>query len=73
MESEEPLWNVQEVAAYLRMSTKWVYRFASTGRLPCCHVGGARRFDPRTIRAWARGTEDPGPVGLTIRPVSPTR
>lgn len=62
METGERLWNVQEVASYLRMSTKWVYRFAATGRLPCCHVGGARRFEPEAIRAWARVQQSGAPV-----------
>jgi excisionase family DNA binding protein len=50
-----PLWDAKEVAAYLKTSLKWVYLHASKGTLPCCHVGGLRRFEPDAIRAWARG------------------
>jgi excisionase family DNA binding protein len=48
----EPLWTVADVAAFLKTSKKWVYHHASTGRLPCVHVGGLRRFEPAAIRAW---------------------
>ena len=51
----EPLWDAKDVAAYLKASLKWVYLHASKGTLPCCHVGGLRRFEPEAIRAWARG------------------
>jgi excisionase family DNA binding protein len=60
----EPLWDAKEVAAYLKASLKWVYLHASKGTLPCCHVGGLRRFEPEAIRAWARGERDGSVVHL---------
>jgi excisionase family DNA binding protein len=51
----EPLWTVREVAEFLRLSTKTVYRLSAEGRLPCVKLGGSLRFMPNRIRAWASG------------------
>lgn len=47
------LWTVNEVADRLGMSRTWVYEHAASGELPCLHIGGALRFDPEAIRAYA--------------------
>lgn len=55
IEPLEPLWTSQDVAAYLQASVSWVRKASSSGRLPCIRIGALVRFDPETIRAWARG------------------
>jgi excisionase family DNA binding protein len=60
--SSEPLWTVKEVAAYLKVSTAWVYMHAEDGTLPSVRIGGLRRFHPEDIRAYARGEWKPAPV-----------
>jgi excisionase family DNA binding protein len=50
------LWSVAEVAAYLRVSRSWVYHRVAAGELPCLHIGALVRFEPESIRAYARGT-----------------
>jgi len=56
----ESLWTAKEVAAYLKVSTSWVYMHAEAGTLPSVRIGGLRRFDPEAIRAYARGEWKPG-------------
>jgi excisionase family DNA binding protein len=56
------LWNANDVASYLRVSRSWVYQRAESGELPCLHVGGLIRFDPATVRAFARGEIQPTKV-----------
>ena len=51
----EPLWTVDEVAAYLRVSRSWVYQRSNGGDLPCLKIAGVLRFDPDAIKAVARG------------------
>jgi excisionase family DNA binding protein len=55
MSSPEPLWNAVDVARFLKASRSWVYQKAEAGVLPCLRLGGLLRFDPETVRAWARG------------------
>lgn len=52
---DDRLWDANDVADYLRVSRSWVYHRAEAGQLPCARVGGLLRFDPATIRAYARG------------------
>lgn len=49
----EPLWTWAEVAAYLRKSESWVRHKTADGTLPSMQIGGARRYDAGTIRAYA--------------------
>jgi len=46
----EPLWTLAEVAEYLSVSP------TSVGRLdiPRVRLGGAVRYDPETVKRWAR-------------------
>ena len=53
---EGELWNVSEVARFLKTSKSWVYQATASGRLPSVRVGHLRRFDPAKIRAWATAT-----------------
>lgn len=64
----ESLWKVADVARYLGLSRSWVYQRAESGELPSLKVGGALRFEPEAIRAYARGEQQPGQV-LPLRRV----
>lgn len=65
----EPLWTAKDVAAYLKVSTSWVYLHAEDGSLPSVRIGGLRRFFPVQIHAFARGEPIPtsNVVGLPAR------
>lgn len=56
------LWDANDAARYLKVSRSWVYQRAESGELPCLHVGGLIRFDPATVRAFARGEIQPTKV-----------
>jgi transcriptional repressor of dcmA and dcmR len=47
----EPLWTLEDVAAFLRVSTATVRRWTNTGALPCYRVGGnrERRFSRQDV------------------------
>lgn len=53
--TEEPLWEADDVAAYLKVSKQWVYTEAREGRLPCAQLGRYRRFRKSEIDEWLRG------------------
>jgi excisionase family DNA binding protein len=48
---ERRLWDVRDVAHYLKVSRSWVYQKVEAGLLPHLRVGGLVRFDPAAIRA----------------------
>src|SRR2546425_2808694 len=56
--AEQTLWDVRDVARYLKASVSWVYKAAERGELPCIRVGGLLRFDPRAVRAFAAGPSE---------------
>ena len=43
---------VKEVAAYLKLSTDLIYRFAQQGKIPASRVGGRWRFNRKKIDKW---------------------
>jgi len=51
--AQQTLWDVRDVARYLKASVSWVYKAAERGELPCIRVGGLLRFDPHAVRAFA--------------------
>lgn len=53
----DSLWDPSDVAAFLRVSRSWVYQKAEAGLLPVIRMPGSAllRFDPETMRAYARG------------------
>src|SRR5262245_45966616 len=55
----DELWDANGVARYLKVSRSWVYQKAEEGTLPFLRVGGLIRFDPATVRAFARGETRP--------------
>jgi len=61
-DARDELWDANGVARYLKVSRSWVYQKAEEGALPCLRVGGLIRFDPATVRAFARGETRPPKV-----------
>ena len=51
----QTLWDVHDVAQYLKASVSWVYKAAERGELPCVRIGALLRFDARAVRAVALG------------------
>lgn len=70
-EVPEAYWKAQDVARFLSVSEKWVYKHAAAGTLPNSRFGSNLRFDPGAIRAYAercsRGANDVG----TVLPFNP--
>ncbi len=52
--NDHQLWDANDVARYLKVSRSWVYHRAEAGQLPHLRVGGLLRFDPATVKAFAR-------------------
>jgi excisionase family DNA binding protein len=46
----DELWDVTDVARYLKVSKSWVYHRAEAGLLPYRRIGGLLRFEPERIR-----------------------
>jgi len=49
------LWNVADVARFLKVSRSWVYHRAEAGLLPCVRIGSLLRFNPEVVRGLANG------------------
>jgi excisionase family DNA binding protein len=49
----EPLWTIEDVAGYLRVSVETLYRWRHrrTGP-PAARVGRHLRYDPAAVREW---------------------
>jgi len=58
--SQEALWDVRDVAWFLKASVSWVYKAVERGDLPCVRIGGLLRFDAGAVRAFAVGPSDAG-------------
>ncbi len=50
--SPNPAWTVRQVAEYLSVNERTVYRIAERGELPAFKVGDAWRFRREDIDAW---------------------
>lgn len=48
----EPAMSVHDVAAYLNVDEKTIYRLAQRGELPGFKVAGAWRFEREDIKSW---------------------
>jgi excisionase family DNA binding protein len=47
------LWDVTEVAEFLKLAVGTVYHLLSQKRIPCVRISSrCVRFDPQTIEAW---------------------
>lgn len=54
MGDSPPAMTVREVAAYLNVNEKTVYRLAQRRELPGFKVAGAWRFRPEDIEGWVQ-------------------
>jgi len=52
VEMEEKLLTAEDLAAYLNVCTKTVYRMLRRGQLPCYRVAGVWRFRKEAIDQW---------------------
>ena len=50
--SESDMMTIRELASYLKMAEKTLYRLASEGKLPGFKVGAAWRFGKSEIDKW---------------------
>ena len=57
----EPLWTLEDVASFLRVSTATVRRWTNAGLLPCYRVGGnrERRFVRGEVMAFIEAQRQP--------------
>jgi excisionase family DNA binding protein len=55
--SPSPAWTVRQVAEYLSVNERTVYRMAERGELPAFKVGDAWRFRREDIEAWIEGQQ----------------
>lgn len=64
------MWGPADVAAFLQVSRSWVYQKAEAGLLPVIRMPGSAllRFDPETMRAYARGEWQPPKIPV-VAPV----
>lgn len=61
---EDGMWDSVDVAKYLKVSQSWVYRQFGLGLIPGVRLPGSAqmRFDPKIIKAYARGEWKPATV-----------
>ena len=52
MKKQDEILTLQEVAAYLKLTDKSIYRLAQSGRIPAFKAGGAWRFRRSDIEGW---------------------
>jgi len=67
--TDEPLWTLEEVAAYLRVSERTIRRWVRLEVIPCVRFGAPDsdshrprklvRFEPGVVRRWASGKGGP--------------
>jgi excisionase family DNA binding protein len=50
--TNQPLLRVTDIANWLRLSSKAVYRMAEEGRIPSVKISNRLRFDPDAICQW---------------------
>ena len=56
--TEDAVFTVQELAAYLRMKPVTIYKHVKIGKLPCFKVGANWRFKKSTIDRWIAEQEE---------------
>jgi excisionase family DNA binding protein len=55
--ADDEIFIIKEVAAYLKLAEKTVYRLASEGKLPGFKAGGSWRFRKSEVDAWIKEQE----------------
>ncbi|PIU67940.1 MAG: DNA-binding protein [Armatimonadetes bacterium CG07_land_8_20_14_0_80_40_9] len=51
---EEKALTVKQIAEYLQVNERTIYKLAQTGKIPCFKVAGTWRFWKRDIEEWTR-------------------
>ena len=59
----EPAMTVREVATFLNVDEKTIYRLAQKGELPGFKVAGAWRFQRTDIQRWIDSRKGPSAAG----------
>lgn len=49
---DDTILTIKEVAAYLKVNERTVYRLAASGNIPAFKVGGSWRFRKDTLEQW---------------------
>ena len=57
--SSEGVLTLAEVAAYLKLTERTIYRLASAKKIPAFKVGGVWRFSLQEIERWIRNQGSP--------------
>ena len=55
---QDQILTVEEVAAYLRLSTATIYRMALAGEMPAKRIGRSWRFSQTLIDEWLRAQDN---------------
>lgn len=63
----EIVMTVKEVADYLRVNQRTVYRLAVEHKLPGFKVGATWRFQRAAIDGWIAGQSSPAPAAATAK------
>lgn len=69
----EPLWTVHEAAAYLKMSSSWLYKRVAEGAVPHVKLGNIVRFVPDQVRQFAVAAATVAPPGARVIPLNAAR
>lgn len=54
LEKIESALTVTQLARVLSVSSRTIYQYAASGRIPSIKIGSAVRFDPAVIASWLR-------------------
>lgn len=64
LETSNRMLTIKEVAEYLSVHEKTIYRLVKSGELPALRVGGQWRFEKKVLDAWIQNrtnAENPQP------------
>tara|TARA_R110002072_G_scaffold302794_1_gene488779 strand:+ start:13355 stop:13540 length:186 start_codon:yes stop_codon:yes gene_type:complete len=48
----DTIWTIKEVAEYLKVNERTIYRLAASGELPAFKVGNSWRFKQADLEKW---------------------
>jgi excisionase family DNA binding protein len=53
--NEEQILTIKQVADYLKVTERTIYRLAAAKKIPAFKVGGTWRFSRHDLESWIRG------------------
>lgn len=65
--TDESLWTIADVARFLQVTEKTVYRLAQSSRIPAFKLGWVWRFREAEVREWVEAQRQPQPTKRTKR------